>query len=209
MSAPYTIWKHSALSLAAAISLGMTLQSCTNMEGTYSDPDKVEIVDDKWNETDANKTAEILIRSMLKNDWVEEHKTTGKGKPYVLIDELRNDTEEHIDTNSLVKAVQTELVKSGKIRFVDGERRDQILKEIKYQQSGEVNAKSAKRRGRQVGADYLLGGSISSQVHKNDSGKKTVSYKTTLTLTDLETAVVVWMEDYQLKKEFKRSRLGL
>lgn len=194
---------------ASFIALVGTELSCTkDFQAEYSDPVAVEIVDYNWNETDARKTAEILIQSMLKKPWLVEAKKHLARNPIVIIKSIDNRTDEHIDTKSLIEGVRYELINSGAIRFVDGAGRDAVLKEIEYQQdSGHVSAATAKKKGKQIGADYMLSGAISSQVHSND-GLKTVSYITLLQLTDLETAEIVWNEKYDIKKRFKRSGSG-
>ncbi|MBI2602612.1 MAG: penicillin-binding protein activator LpoB [Deltaproteobacteria bacterium] len=177
-------------------------------QAEYSNPDAVEIVDDRWNETDARKTAEILISSMLSKPWLNEFNRAHGQKPILIVDDIENSTAEHIDTKAIGEALLHELINSGQIRFVDASRRDKILKEVKYQQeSGMVAEASRKKTGRQMGADFLMGGGISTQVHMQ-GGLKTVSYTTFLKLTNLETAEVVWTEKYDIKKRFKRSGAG-
>lgn len=185
------------------------LPSCVKtLEGEYTDPKAAEIIDDKWNEADAHKTAEILINSMISKPWLEEYQKGGKGKrPVLLVDDVENRTDEHIDTKALTEFVRDELVNSGKIRFVDAAKREKILSEIKYQQSGAVNKATAKQTGKQTGADFMLSGGISSQVHKMDD-TKTVTYLTNLILTDFETGEIVWSQKYEVKKKFKRSGSG-
>jgi PBP1b-binding outer membrane lipoprotein LpoB len=64
-----------------------------------------------------------------------------------------------------------------------------------------------KKSGNQIGADFMLAGGISSSVHQMDS-LKTVSYQTTLTLSDLESSEIVWSNKFEIKKRFKRSGAG-
>jgi penicillin-binding protein activator len=193
----------------AAVMSSLFATSCVKtIEGEYQDPKVAEIIDDKWNEADAHKTAEILINSMVSKPWLEEYQKSGKGKrPVLLVDDVENRTDEHIDTKALTEFIRDELVNSGKIRFVDAAKREKILSEIKYQQSGAVNKATAKQTGKQTGADFMLGGGISSQVHKMDD-IKTVTYLTNLTLTDFETGEIVWSQKYEVKKKFKRSGSG-
>lgn len=189
----------------------LTLQSCTNtIQGEYSDVNDDELIDDKWNELDANRTAEKLVKSMLTKPWIRQYQAAGRGQfPVVVVDEIRSDADEHIDTTALEDAIEKQLVNSGLVRMVDGKSRDKLLKELKFQQSGEVNKATAKRRGRQIGADFILGGVIAGQRHKNSAGRMSVSYKTNLKLTDLETSILVWAEDHQIKKKFKRASVGM
>jgi uncharacterized protein (TIGR02722 family) len=187
------------------------VHGCTpSFQGEYSNPDAVEIVDDKWNETDARKTSEILIKSMLEKPWLTDFAKNHKGeKPFLLVDDVENRTDEHIDTKAIMEGIRYEVINSGKIRFVEGQQRDKILKEIKYQsESGMVASDKAKKKGKQIGSDYLLTGAISSQVH-SQKGLKTITYQTVLQLTDLETAEIVWTQKYDVKKRFNRSGAGM
>ncbi|MEZ4743738.1 MAG: penicillin-binding protein activator LpoB [Bdellovibrionota bacterium] len=189
----------------------LTLGSaCTkSFEGEYSDPSAVEIVDDRWNESDARKSAEVLIKSMLVKPWLKNFKSRHDGqRPVLIIDDVENRTDEHLDIKALMEAIRDELINSGKIRFVNASRRQKILDEIKYQQeSGRVSSSSAKKKGRQTGADFLLGGAISSSVHSMDE-LKTVTYQVNLILTNLESAEIEWSQKHSIKKRFKRAGTG-
>lgn len=186
--------------------LTYTFVGCTSFKGEYSDPNAVEIVDDRWNETDARVTAEKMISTMLTKSWLKAFKNRNSGKrPLVIVGDVENRTDEHIDTKALSEFVSDELINSGRVRFVDAANREKILKEIEYQtDSGMVSKKTAKRRGRQVGADFLLFGTLSAQVH-TQKGLKTVTYQTNLRLTDLESAEIVWSSKHRIKKRFKKS----
>ena len=189
--------------------LALTSIACTpKFEGEYDDPKKVEIVDDRWNETDARKTAKVLIESVLSKNWLPIfEKGHNNQKPVVIVDDVENRTDEHIDTKALTEFIQDELINSGKVRFVNKEKRQKILDEIKYQNSGAVAEESKKKAGRQIGADYMLSGAMSAQVHSMDE-LKTVTYQTNLILTNLETAEIEWSEKHLIKKRFKRAGAG-
>ena len=81
-----TIMTGKFLLLAFAIS---SHTACTkSFEGEYSDPDKVEIIDDKWNETDAKKTAKHMIAGMLEKPWLGNFTSShGNKPPFVIVDE--------------------------------------------------------------------------------------------------------------------------
>lgn len=192
---------------SAALVLGQI--ACTkDFEGEYADPSKSEIIDDKWNETDAKKTAEHMIKGMLEKPWLGHFVSShGNQRPLVIVDDVENRTDEHLDVKILTDYIQDELINSHKVRFVDKARRQKLLEEIKYQQSGQVDGKTAKKGGRQLGADYLLAGNVTSQVHQQ--GKvKTITYFTTLTLTNIETFELEWSTKYEIKKRFRRSGAG-
>ncbi len=200
--------KKMSCNVFAALALGLGLSACAkDFEGTYSDPQKVEIVDDKWSESDAHKVAASMINQVLSKPWLAGFEASKKQKPIVIVDEIANRTDEHIDTKALTEYMTDELINSGKVRFVNGEKRKQILEEIKYQNSGTTEAKTRKSIGKQIGSDFMLSGAISSSVH-TQGGLKTVTYQTALTLTDLETAEIVWSGKEEIKKRFNRSSKG-
>ena len=103
--------------------------------------------------------------------------------------------------------MRDELINSGRVRFLNKARRKALLEELKYQNSGAVSAKTRKKKGNQIGADFMLGGAISSSVHSMDD-LKTVTYQTNLVLTNLETSEIVWSEKKLIKKRFRRSGAG-
>ena len=181
-----------------------------DFKGTYEDPGlNQEMVDDRWNEQDGRETSEKLIKSMISKPWLSQFQQGhGQQKPAVIVNQIRNRTLEHIDTNALSEFIRDELINSQKIRFVNAQGRDEILGEIRYQSdSGMVSSETAKKTGKQIGADFFLSGAISSQVHTQE-GVKTVSYQINLILTNLETAEIVWSEKHIVKKRFHRSRFG-
>ncbi len=183
--------------------------ACTpGFQGEYSDPAKAEIVDDKWNETDARKTAEHMIKGMVEKPWLDNYKTSHQGKkPIVIVSDVENRTDEHLDVKQLTDYIQDELINSGKVRFVNKDQRQKLLEEINYQQSGAVKKETAKAKGNAIGADFILSGNVTSSVHKMD-GLKTVTYQTNLILTNIETQEIEWSTKYEIKKRFKRSGAG-
>jgi uncharacterized protein (TIGR02722 family) len=198
--------KRMLLMLSFATSLG--LLGCQTTQGNYADPNKIEIVDDKWNDSDARLAGETMIRSALSKRWLKEfRRETGK-RPFVLVDDFENRTSEQIDTKAIFESVRNELINSGEVRFLDGAQRQKILDEYKYQQSGVVKQGSAKGPGKQQSSDFFLVGSLSSLVSEAD-GYKTVTYQVEMRLTNIETSEIVWTEVKKLKKQFRKSRFGL
>ena len=81
--------------------------------------------------------------------------------------------------------------------------------QIAYQkQSGMVNQVTSVRAGNHVGAEYMLNGNLSSIV-KNSGGKSDVYYKFTLKLQNIQTGIVEWTSEKEIRKSGKRSTFGL
>lgn len=199
----------SVAKLALPVALLVSGAACSpSFQGNYADPDKVEIVDDRWNDTDARVIAERMIKSCLSKPWLAEWQRENKGqRPFVIVGDFENRTSEQIDTLPIFEAVRNELINSGKVRFIDGAQRQKILDEYKYQASGAVRKDKAKGPGKQFGADFFLVGSLSSIVSEKD-GYKRVTYQVEMRMTQIETSEIVWTEVEKITKQFKRSKVG-
>lgn len=198
------VWYASAAGLVLFVVVG-----CTTFRGEYADPKSVEIVDESWNETDGRVVAEKVVQSMLSQPWLAQYQAKTKQRPIVVVGDVENRTDEHIDTQALVSYMADELINSGSVRFVDGEAREQILKEMRHQtESGEVAKGAAKQRGQQIGADFLLVGFVSSTVQVQKK-LKLVTYQIQFRLTDLATSEIIWSNKELIKKRFRRGTLRL
>ena len=125
-----------------------------------------------------------------------------------MVTKLQNKTSEVIDTQSIMDMVRVELSQSGRVRFVDKEARQDVADEYEYQNSGMVTKETKKGPGGQVGADYIINGRLDSIVQ--EVGKdKTVYYKLTLNLTSLKSNIIDWTGQKQIRKKFKKRRVGM
>src|SRR5262245_50295399 len=89
------------------------------VKGEYDDPTRVELLDDKFNESDMQQMADTVIKSMVSCPYV----SNAPKPPIVIVEKVKNRTEEHIDTVSMTDKIRTALIKSGKVRFVNKEER--------------------------------------------------------------------------------------
>ena len=191
----------------ATVALAMGLAACGGprafTEGQYGDPEEIAMLDDKWNQNDMQIVAKKMISSM--EVWVGAQ--TPDAKPVVIVEMPRNKTTEHIDMQALYDHVKTALVQSGQFTFLDKAARREIAQEYEYQESGYVRADEAQGPSNQRGADFLLGGVITStvqQVGKN----KVVYYKATFELTDISTTEIVWTDQKEITKHFQKKSIG-
>lgn len=175
------------------------------VKGQYDDNvEDTNLLTDKWSETDMQKSVHDLVASVVGHPSI----SAAKRPPVVMVTRLQNKTSEHVDTQSITDMFTVELMKTGKVSFVDKAARDDIAEEYEYQESGMVSRESAKGRGGQTGADFILNGRLDSIVQ--EAGKdKTVYYKLTMNLTNLKTGVIVWTDQKEMRKQFKKKRVGV
>ena len=138
---------------------------------------------------------------------------TNESPPVMIIYGIENRTSEHIDTQALSDAIRTQLIKSGKFLFVNEAQRNKVEQEIAYQNQGYVSPESRIQIGKQVGAKYMLTGSLISitmdelkQVRIKK--KKLRYYRLTLEITDLNTNLIVWTDEQEIVREQARPFIG-
>jgi len=178
-----------------------TSPTVTRGNVTYGDAEAVENVTNEFGSTDLQTIAEAMARSLLQSQPVAE----SPKPPLVTVAEVKNKTCEYIDTRAITDTIKTQLLKSGAVKFaVDIAAMDNQTEELSRQNdSGLYKKGSVKKKGQMQAADYRIEGSISSIV-KKARNIKDVYYKFTLSLVDIESGVLVWMDEKEIRKTSRR-----
>mgnify|MGYP003683806007 FL=1 len=86
---------------------------------------------------------------------------------------------------------------------------ERVRKQLDYQaNSGMVDEATAVAMGKQIGAEFMLYGNMSSIV-KRDSSTKDVYYKFTLKLMNLQTGIIEWSGEKEIRKTRSKSLFGI
>jgi hypothetical protein len=172
-------------------------------KGKYADPNVIVLLTDKFSENDLQLIAKKISNSIVESPMVKNRDK----RPVFQIEQVRNKTSEHIDMESLTDKIKVALIQSGRVLFHDKPLRGTVAEEYEYQDSRYVDQSTAKKPGKQIGADYLLTGVISSIVQ--EAGRnKIIYYKSTFNLTNLETNIVEWSDEKELRKSYKKRYVG-
>lgn len=184
----------SPMLLFLAAGLALVAAGCgTTVE--YGDAKAVETVTVDFGSTDLQMIAEKMVRSMLAAPVIAE-----ANRPVLQVSAVRNQTGEHIDTKAITDKIRTTLIQSGKVQFTAADARQEMVDELQYQRdSGYVDPSTRTPVGRHVGASYLLTGDIAS-IRKSKDDTKDVYYKITLNLVDLETGLISWTDEKEIRK---------
>jgi len=195
------------LKLSAMALLALVLASCGSKQftqGKYDDLSEDRLLDDKFNESDMRQIAETMVDSLIKSRLVAENPRP----PVVLVTLVKNRAAENIDMKSMTDKIRTALIKSGKFRFTEKESREEIAGETEYQnESGYVDASTARKKGRQIGAQYFLTGEITDRVQEVGN-KKYVYYKATFNLVNIDTGIIDWTDEKEIRKFYKKRGVG-
>ena len=133
--------------------------------------------------------------------------------PVMLIFGIDNRTDEHIDTKALADAIRNDLLKSGKFQFINEAVRQKLQAEMAYQSQGYITPETRVKFGKQIGAKYILSGSLVSitqkQLKQVRVKKKSLKYyRLTLEITDIDTNLIVWTDEQEIVREQSKPFIG-
>lgn len=184
----------------AAIAVLAALSSCGTVVQRI-EPGEVRDLSGTWNDTDSRLVAEEMAREL--RGWVEGYRLANRRPPTLVVGEVRNLAEEKIGVASFIGDIERALADARRVTFVaSGEERAGARAERRDQ---DFHATSATRKpmGRELGADYMLTGTISAIVDRSDWSEVRY-YQVDLALVDLADNAKVWLGQKKIKKSVRR-----
>lgn len=165
--------------------------------------------DETYDFTDKKAIVDELVTSLANKPPL----CCREGRPVIVVYNVANRTSQHIDTSGITDDIRQEILASGKARFVNKAQRQSIQKELGYQYGGNVSPETRIQRARQVGAEYMLTGTLRSIKKKQPRQvrlkKKTLQYYSlTLELTHLETGLIEWTDSVEIAREAAKPFIG-
>ncbi len=167
----------------------------------------VKDVSGGWNDTDAQMVAQEMITDCLNGGWYNKFLMQQGKEPTVIVGTVNNKTMEHINTGVFIEEMQRALINSGKVNFVASKDERGEIRTERLDQDEFASEATRKAFGKEIGADYMLSGVLSSVVDQAGS-KAVVFYQVNLKLINIETNQIVWNGQKQIKKYVKRSKVS-
>jgi len=160
-----------------------------------------------WNAVDVKIVCENLINDCLSSGRVnQEIRARGNKKPVVIVGRFKNASDEHIDTEIISSTMETVIFNSGKLDFVAGGDTRAAIRSERQDQLGNASEETAAGIGKEMGANFMLTGSLRTIVDR-DGNKSIRSYHVTAELTNLETNARLWMgQDDSITKVITRPK---
>jgi len=172
-------------------------------------PDEELHYDEAYDFSDKQVIVDKLIESLVTKYPLAE----AKDRPVIIVYGVANRTSEHISTSGITDDIRQGLLESGKARLINETQRENIAKETEYQQSGNVLTETRIARARQIGAKYMLTGTLRSIEKKEPRQvrlkKKSLQYYSlNLELTDIETSLIEWTDKVEVIREASKPFIG-
>lgn len=186
----------------SVLAFALILQGCGHKVERINIDDTIDL-SGRWNDSDSRMTAQAMVDQILTHNWLTDFMSYNRGnKPVVVVGLVYNKSHEHIDADTYIKDIERSFINSGKVRLVQaGDKREELRRERADQQSF-ASLETAKRWGKELGADFMLNGDINSIVDSYNK-KKVVYYQINLELSNLETNEVVWIGEKKIRKYIK------
>lgn len=183
---------------------GLAAMGCGERAVTRTDADTVTDLSGRWNDTDARMVADSMVEQCLSGDWLSEYMRrreteSYQGKPTIVVGSVLNRSSEHISTEVFMNEIERALLESQRVQIAAGMGEDVEVREERAEQQMFASPETAAEFGREIGADYVMMGSVDSIV---DEGGETraIYYQVSLQLIDVETSLKSWMGSLEIKK---------
>jgi len=187
--------------------VGVLLAGCASVKVSRMDVDETVDLSGRWNDTDSRLVSEEMIGDVLSRSWLDRYRG-GTGKdPVVIVGSVRNRSDEHINTRTFIKDLERALINSGEVEFVAGSGERGEVREERKDQAAHASEATAKEEGEELGADFMLQGSINT-ISDRIEGKEVKYYQVNLELIDIRSHRKAWIGEKKIKKLVDRSRFG-
>ena len=168
---------------------------------SYGDSKAVETVTTDLGSTDIQMVAEKMTQSMIQHPVTQD---VIRKRQLLMASPVKNKTSEYFDTRLITDTILTQLQKNGIRYVIEGEDMQNQTDELRRQnQSGLYDKSKSVKVGKMQGAKYRIDGSVSSIVKKN-ADMKDVYYKVNMRLIEIETGIVEWSDEKDIRKTAKR-----
>jgi uncharacterized protein (TIGR02722 family) len=195
-----------SLNAGLAVLALVTVAACSTKVERLDESKAVDL-SGGWNDTDSRAVSQEMIQDSLSRPWLQEFRgRAGQTRPAVIVGEVRNLSHEHINTNTFTLDLERALINSGKVDFVaTKDERKGIRDERKDQ---DINAREDTRNamGRELGADFMLTGTINTIVDPNGN-EQLLFYQVNMTLISLTDNRKVWVGQKDIRKLVTRSKM--
>jgi penicillin-binding protein activator len=189
--------------LLSALTLTLFTSNSCNRKVTRVEPEKQIDISGRWNDVDSRMVAEEMVKQVLSEKWITEFEALNPGKrPVIICGFVTNKSHEHIEAETFIKDIERSFINSGRVRLVQGGEKRQAIRAERADQQENASQSTMKKFGLEMGADYMMQGSINSIVdsYKRD---KVVFYQINLELSHMQSNEIVWIGDKKLKKMVK------
>jgi len=159
----------------------------------------------RWNDTDSRMVAESMVKEALEYPWLSNFSQSKHRQPVVVVGTVLNNSHEHINVGTFITDLERELTNSQKVTFVAGQGEREEVRTERKEQAMYAKEDTQKSPGKEIGADYMMKGTIATILDEAD-GTKAMFYQVDLQMVDMESNAKVWFGQKKIKKVIEKKR---
>lgn len=152
---------------------------------------------------DVQETAKVLLESLYRSGRLDR----ADGGAYVMtMGEIKNDTMQRFDTDTLTAYITESLMESGKVMMTSAmgateSSRDKMVQGARSARGdAEFNQATVAARGQLVAPTHSLSGKIVQRELRMDNGDKQIEYYFQLRITEIATGLQWWQKQHLIGK---------
>lgn len=170
--------------------------------------EKALTITDQWIQADTEKVIAEIMKEMNEHKGLRRYMLENGKQLKMFVGEVQNLTSEaYFPINDINDELLNEISKEGNFVLVDAQAREALLKEITYQNDGMVDPKTAKKIGKQTGADLMIFGNVYMKPETRD-GRTIKQYAVNLRITDIEKGTEIFRTRTKLSKYSEQNKMG-
>lgn len=170
----------------------------------YDIKDEETVTGSDWSAKDLKDVSDYMVDSLKQSAFIAGPQYAQERPRWMLARDMKNETDEHVNTRTIMEKIRTRLINGGIASFIDDQAIEDILNQMKLQQSGLFDNKTVAQVGKLVGARLILRGTISS-IRKKTDRKDIIYYNITLQLVNIQTGEIVWTDEKEIQRLTSKS----
>jgi penicillin-binding protein activator len=170
----------------------------------YEIKDEETVTGSDWSAKDLKEVSDYMAGSVKQAAFITSPQYTNEKPRWMLARDMKNETDEHVNTRTIMEKIRTRLINGGIANFIDDQAVEDILEQMKLQQSGLFDNKTVAQVGKLVGAKMILRGTVSS-IRKKTDRKDIIFYNITLQLVNIQTGEIVWTDEKEIQRLTSKS----
>jgi uncharacterized protein (TIGR02722 family) len=146
-----------------------------------------------------NETIDKMMNASIVSQW--ERTATQGDAPVVAIFPMRNETDQDLALDALLSKFETDLVNRSPATVVSHENQQEMIAEIKRQQSDAYDPQRLARYGKQLGAQYFVTGKVYGN-REQVKQEKRQQYFLFVQVIEVETSAIKFQSEAPVTKGF-------
>lgn len=138
-----------------------------------------------------------LLSSRVTKEW--DRTASSDDAPVVAVFPMRNETTEHLELDALLSKFETDLVNNTPVDVVSHENQEELIAEVKRQQSDAYDLERLSQYGNQLGAQYFVTGKVYDTAERVEDERR-VQYYMFVQVLEVETGSIKFQNEAKITK---------